>query len=174
MIRIKQRDGTFKSEDLEVVLSRLSTRLEGTKLDSLSSAIVSPDDDIEFDQEYDEATIADIASQLEDIQLRASETPLSSKGSKENLHELATIKREGSSYMSTLTGRRRYWAQKMLRAGISMGKIRVMHEATDFYSLSKAERLMKVAEKYRVQSVGRNQLTEAGEERSDEEMDLAD
>lgn len=171
-VRTKEKDGTFKYEDLELVLSRLSTRLEGTRLDSLSSAIVDPNDDTESDERHDEVMIADIAAQLENIQLQESRGPPTSKTLEEGPDDLVASEQEMLSYLSTLTGRRRYWAQKMLRAGILIGTIRVMHDTTDFYSLSKAERLTKVAEKYRAQSVGADQPRGAIEECFDEEMDL--
>jgi len=151
-IRIEQKDGSFRDEDLEHALSRLLTRLEGAKLDSSSSAVASSDDEeVQCDDADDDTTLADIVSQLENITLQTrSGRPLSSKTLAEEAHDSqAASQGDVSRYLSTLTGRRRYWAQKMLRAGIPMETIHVMHKMTDFYSLSRAERLKKVAEKYR-------------------------
>lgn len=153
-MRIEQKHGSFGDEDLEHALSRLLTRLEGTKLDSSSRAFASPEDEeVQCDGADDDTTLADVVSQLEGITLhRKSGRPLSSKTllvAEEAQNSQAASQGEVSRYLSTLTGRRRYWARKMLRAGIAIETIRAMHEATDFYSLSRAERLRKIAEKYR-------------------------
>jgi len=186
-IQIRQKDGSFKVEDLDAVLSRISAQLEGATLDSLSSALADPAGDL--DPAFDASAIADLVSKLENVELtnprshgpsaevdnlirydqfvRGSNLTVTSS-EQDRSGEQAT-----ADYLSTLTGRRKYWAQKMLRAGIEVGKIHVMHETTDFYSLSRVERLRKTAENYRGRPVYRSEPLEVvKEEEEDEEMEI--
>lgn len=76
-IRIHQKDGTSKKENVEAVLGRLAARLGGANPCSLSSAAVSAEVDAEVDEGlYDQDTNADINSPVEALEEDASVGPL--------------------------------------------------------------------------------------------------
>lgn len=178
----KQNDNPPKTEDVEAILARLAAQLSGAHLDSLSSAIVTAEDDRKAG-EHDATTITEIASQLEAIELEGEAT-IPPGIPEPELGDLGQ-EAEASQYIQTLTGARKYWTVKMLRAGTPIRQIKQLHEATDavrmkkrlrrkggsagddaveekprlqygtpeYYALSRRERLSKLAGKYRNEEV---------------------